>query len=147
MNVCWSTCRQLPRAHPSPIICGPTLRIMRCQIWQPLPFLKLQTLSPMFPNERQHGIRIRSIEWTFIVLLLSSRRQVSDYLSCLNLGSPKISPETKMLVQLVYLGSDPKRHKWGIGKWGREGRIAIREHINEQVTAEGNWVAIPLRDV
>ena len=51
-------------------------------------------------------------------------REVSIHIcQCIKLGSPEAQPETKIQVQVVYLGSDPQKHWLGNGKvrQGREG--------------------------
>lgn len=47
-------------------------------------------------------------------------------------------------MQLVYLVSDPRKHRGGMESETGKGGQPID---SKQVTAEGHWGAIPLRDV
>lgn len=59
----------------------------------------------------------------------------------------KADPETRIWMQVVYLGGDARQHSKGVGKWDREGRKANKGLDHEQVTAEGNWGSSSLCDL
>lgn len=59
----------------------------------------------------------------------------------------KADPETRIWMQVVYLGGDVRHHSKGGGEWEWEGRKANKGLDHEQVTAEGNWGSISLCDL
>lgn len=59
----------------------------------------------------------------------------------------KADPETRIWMQVVYLGGDVRHHSKGVGEWEWEGRKANKGLDHEQVTAEGNWGSISLCDL
>lgn len=77
-------------------------------------------------------------------MLVSSERQVIDYLGCLSLSSAEANSETGMWVQMVYLGGGPRKPQVRLGEVRR---TSNKGYCNEQVTSEGNWGAIPQRYV
>lgn len=59
------------------------------------------------------------------------------------MGFPKADLESKLWVQVVYLGGDSRKHRERVRERDREGRKANKTCNNEEITSEGKWDSDP----
>lgn len=64
------------------------------------------------------------------------------YLAYLSLDSPECRAWEKIQIQVVSLGSDPKKQSIALGKRVKEKKKANEETSGKHVTIVGNWASL-----
>lgn len=95
-----------------------------------------------FHSSYQIYVYTSIIHNTYIYIYVSIHRHKKNDV-CLHLVPSKDDTEARILVRVVYLRDDPRKHGEGMEKWNREHRKAKKAEENEQVIARGILELIP----